>query len=183
MPGRWLAPLIRSFVTAVSSRWGGARRRWYEGIEIRGSDAFLAATERALGQLRRTSHFETVRRHVRIIREGRRSGIAVHRWWPTFTVGRRTWASHPGWYASGIAHEAHHQKLFLEARARSCLWRFREWTWSGAEAEKRCLAFQLEVLEELGAPEPVLSYVRELMKDPRYQGNPRSYRDYWRRDW
>ena len=91
------------------------------------------------------------------------------------------------WYASGIAHEGFHIKLYREAKMRN------GGHWSEAdtfgavkeavEEEKKCLEFQLRVLQELKAEDCDLEYVRALMESPDYLGDPFSLKDYLRRDW
>jgi hypothetical protein len=98
-------------------------------------------------------------------------------------IGERTWNSPTTWYASAIAHEGFHIKLYREARMRSGVEPPEINTWAGAEAEKKCLKFQLRVLQELKAEDAVLEYLRELMESPTYQGDPLSREDYLRRDW
>ena len=104
---------------------------------------------------------------------------------PAFIVGKPTW-SHSGlWYAGAIAHDSHHSKLYHEAKA-SMAGKPPADCWTGSGAEKKCLAFQREVLDALGADEKLVAYVRELEKNPAYQGRHRgwgAWRDYLKRRW
>jgi hypothetical protein len=102
-------------------------------------------------------------------------------------VGEKTWTSPTVWYASGIAHEGFHIKLYREAKMRNGA------HWSdvdtmgavkkAVEEEKKCLEFQLRILQELKAEDQFLKYLRKLLKSPNYLGDPFSFKDYLRRDW
>lgn len=156
-----------------------------DGIEIKGSPAFLVCTREALALLRRTPFFKVIPRYIAVIKQGRRSGMRAYAKRPTFVVGKRTWTYSALWYTGAIAHDSYHSKLYREARAitgkkppADC--------WTGSEAEKKCLAFQIEVLKALHANEKTLAYLEELEKNPTYQGHNlgwRSWRDYLRRRW
>ena len=104
---------------------------------------------------------------------------------PTFVVGKPTWSHSALWYAGAIAHDSYHSKLYHDARQNTGK-RPSADSWTGKEAEKKCLAFQIEVLESLNADDETVAYLRELEKNPTYQGHNRGWRswwDYWRRRW
>lgn len=105
---------------------------------------------------------------------------------PTFVVGAATWNHSERWYAGAIAHDAYHAKLYVEAKAQNGGREPDSDAWTGADAEKNCLAFQREVLAELDAGAEVIAYVRSLEKNPVYQGRNRGWKgwlDYLRRRW
>ena len=156
-----------------------------DSIEISGSAEFLLRTKEALDLLKPTPFFGEIQRYIAVINEGRRSGMRADAEQPTFVVGRPTWKHSALWYAGAIAHDSYHSKLYHEARASmgktppaDC--------WTGSEAESKCLAFQLEAVETLGAAQDMVAYVRELEKNPTYQGHHRGWRgwrDYLTRWW
>jgi hypothetical protein len=156
-----------------------------DGIEIKGSPAFLVCTKEALELLKPTPFFNVVPRYIAIIKQGKRSGMRAYAKRPTFVVGKPTWRHSAVWYAGTIAHDSYHSKLYHETRAitgknppADC--------WTGIEAEKKCLAFQIKVLEMLNADAETVAYLEELEKNPAYQGHNRGWRgwiDYWRRRW
>jgi hypothetical protein len=156
-----------------------------DGIEVRGSPEFILRTREALTLLRATHFFSEVQRTIAVINQGRRSGMHAYSKRPTFVVGKRTWSHSAPWYAGAIAHDSYHSKLYHDARESSggnppadC--------WTGIEAEKKCLAFQIKVLEMLDADAETVAYLKELEKNPAYQGHNlgwRSWRDYLRRRW
>jgi hypothetical protein len=155
------------------------------GVEISGSEEFLSRTKEALELLRPTPFFSEIQRTIAVIKQGRRSGMWAATQRPTFVVGKRTWSHSALWYAGAIAHDSYHSKLYHDARessdgnpAADC--------WTGREAEKKCLAFQIEVMKTLGADADTVAYLKELEKNPAYQGHNRGWRgwiDYWRRRW
>jgi len=154
-------------------------------IEVHGSAKFLARTRESLALLQSTPYFAQIQRHIAVIRQGRRSGMKADAAKPAFIVGRRTWSHSALWYAGAIAHDSHHSKLYHDEKTRAggnppldC--------WTGQEAERKCLAFQIEVMAALGADRALLAYLGGLEKNPTYQGHNRGWRgwlDYWLRWW
>lgn len=138
-------------------------------LEISGGPEFSARTREALDLLEKSGRLAEVRRYVGVIEESRCSGMDVYASRPTFRVGRATWRSGGLWYAGSIAHDSRHSRLYREAKTALGGEEPPAEAWTGTEAERLCLAFQLEVLEALGAGEDALNYIRGLMKDPRYQ--------------
>jgi hypothetical protein len=154
------------------------------GIEVHGGAEFIRRTEEALELLGNLPHFAEIHRHIAVIRQGRRSGMWAQAKRPTFVVGRRTWSHSALWYAGAIAHDAYHSKLYHDAKRGTahppadC--------WTGPEAERKCLAFQIKALTALGADDATVAYLEKLRKNPTYQGHHkgwRSWRDYLRRRW
>ena len=141
-----------------------------DGIDVSGCPGFEYRTRQALEILTNSEAFSSVRRSLVAIREGRNSGLAVNGGKPTYEVGRRTWQASLVWYASSIVHDAGHAYLYRENQWR--LFGF-EYTprsaWTGVEAERVCLRFQLASLRELRASRDVVRYVEALLKCPTYQ--------------
>ena len=157
-----------------------------DSVEVRGSTAFRVCTREALELLQSSPLFGAARDHLRVIREGRRSGMKAWAEKPTFTVGAATWRHSAVWYAGAIAHDAYHAKLYIDAKKGKGLREPDSNTWTGVEAEKKCLAFQCQVLVELNADEKIISYIDHCAINPTYQGHPigwRSWLDYLRRWW
>ena len=157
-----------------------------DGIEIQGKAAFRARTREALELLRLSASFGAARDHIAVIRQGRRSGMKAWAVKPAFTVGAATWRHSAVWYAGAIAHDAYHAKLYCDAKYGH---RSREPdsnTWTGIEAEKKCLAFQRQVLVQLHADEKIIAYIDHCAQNPTYQGRSdgwRAWLDYLRRWW
>ncbi len=156
-----------------------------EGIEVRGDANFRARTREALELLGQTQALSLVRSHVKVIRQGKRSGMRAWENQPTFTVGRATWQHSALWYAGAIAHDAYHARLYDTAR-RGDGAQPAPHTWTGSDAEKQCLAFQYWVLQCLNGDAATLDYVARYAENPSYQGRhhgPGSWLDYLGRWW
>ena len=161
------------------------RRAVCGGICVVGSADFVARTTEALDLLGATPHYRDIERYVAIIKQGRRSGMHANATKPTFVVGKRTWSHSPLWYAGAIAHDAYHSKLYHDGKSAAgreppadC--------WTGKDAERECLALQIEVLKALDADERTVAYLEELRKNPTYQGHNKGLRGwaaYFMRRW
>jgi hypothetical protein len=154
------------------------RKTELDGIQILGSAEFVARTREALELLRPTPFFSEIQRYIAVIQQGRRSGMKAYAKRPTFVVGKRTWSHSALWYAGAIAHDSYHSKLYHEAKA-SAGGKPAADCWTGKDAEKKCLAFQIEVMLSLGADEKMVAYLGELEKNPTYQGHHRGWRSWW----
>jgi hypothetical protein len=157
-----------------------------DGIEICGNNAFLRRTKESLAVLRPTPQFEMIQAHIAIIRQGKRSGMKAWAKKPSFTVGKATWKHSALWYAGAIAHDAYHAKLYHEAKPANGDKFPDADAWTGVAAEKKCLAFQRQVLTQLDADEKTLAYLDECAKNPTYQGRNRGWKswlDYLQRGW
>ncbi len=58
-----------------------------------------------------------------------------------------------------------------------------EFAWQGVEGERKCLQFQKQVLQDLGASQAEIDSLNEAIQNPTYQGDPHSMKDYKRRWW
>jgi len=161
------------------------KRETVDNIEVSGSPTFLLRTKEALELLGPTPFFSEIQRTIAVIKQGKRSGMWAAAQRPTFVVGKRTWSHSALWYAGAIAHDSYHSKLYHDERARTGS-RPAADCWTGSEAEKKCLAFQIKVLEMLNADAETIAYLEEVEKNPTYQGHNlgwRSWWDYLRRRW
>jgi len=144
-------------------------------FEVRGRAEFIRRTRGALDLLRLVPSFPDIQRYVAVIQQGGRSGMHAARQKPTFVVGKRTWSHSALWYAGAIAHDAHHSKLYHDGKGAAGVEPPAD-CWTGKEAERKCLAFQIEVLRALNADEPTVAYLEELRKNPTYQGHNKGLR-------
>jgi hypothetical protein len=157
-----------------------------DGIEICGGQEFLIRTQDALALLGPVAQFTVIRANLKIIRQGTRSGMKAWAVKPTFVVGKATWRHSPLWYAGAIAHDAYHAKLYFDAKGDHDGTEPDIDSWTGAEAEKKCLAFQQQVLFALNADEAIIRYIENCALNPTYQGRNKGWRswlDYLRRWW
>ena len=98
---------------------------------------------------------------------------------PTYVVGKPTWEHSALWYAGTIAHDCYHSKLYHEAKAHDKGKKPLAESWTGADTERKCLAYQIEVLETLRADQNMIAYVKEWQKNPTYQGHHQGWRAGW----
>ena len=168
-------------IVIFSSILSVARAESVQRIEVQGSPEFVKRTKEALALLQNARELGFVQRYIKIIKEGERSGMRAFDEKPTYEVGAATWQHSALWYAGTIAHDSYHSKLYFDAKkgdktpARS--------DWTGAEAERNCLEYQLKVLKALKADKQTLDYVAAMQKNPTYQGDPNSQKDYQNRWW
>lgn len=167
---------------AVPTAEQGFREKRVEGIAIRGDRAFLERTEEALRLLQASPSFRVVRPFLRRIVQSERSGMEANAVEPTYHVGRATSDYSPTWYASTIAHDTFHSALYRRSQEYQRHQAVPDAVWTGAQAERLCLRFQLRVAQELGADETILQYLRGLEQDPTYQGDG-SQEAYRQRNW
>ncbi|HWH79765.1 MAG TPA: hypothetical protein VNT76_20435, partial [Candidatus Binatus sp.] len=133
--------------------------RQINGIEVYGTQEFIARTQESLALLYPLPEFAVIRDHVVVIRQARRSGMKAWLPKPTFMVGKPTWQHSALWYAGAIAHDAYHAKLYRDGERARISVRTDPDTWTGAAAERRCLEFQCRVLHRLDADQELLRYV------------------------
>lgn len=140
----------------------------------------------ALRLLSSLSCFEIVREHIALIKQGARSGMRAWAKRPTFAVGRPTWKHSILWYAGAIAHDAYHSKLYHEATSANGGRQPDADTWTGTDAEKKCLIFQRQVLIDLNADRKTIAYLEEQLENPTYGGRNKGFGawlDYLKRWW
>ena len=155
-------------------------------IEVRGTAEFLVRTREALALLCPARRLEFVQTNIAVIQQAHRSGMKAWLKRPTFAVGKATWQHSAIWYAGAIAHDAYHSKLYREAKKAFGDAEPDVHLWTGAGAEKQCLEFQWQVLQELNADSKTLAYVEQCAKNPTYQGRNQGWRgwlDYRKRWW
>jgi len=146
-----------------------------EGLDLTGSPEFIAKTREALDQLKRTKCFKVVKQYVAIIKESETSGMEAYLARPSYGVGKRTWQAGAVWYASTIAHDAFHSKLYHDAKDKLKGKEPPETAWTGKEAEKKCLRFQADALRQMRAEKRQIDYVVQLQKNPTYQDGKRDW--------
>lgn len=135
-------------------------------ISIEGDDKCHSDTLAALSLLadKAPAHYATVTKYVGIIRcvtQG--SGMAAYNDPPLYMVGDATRTSGTLWYAGTIAHDAGHSKLYhdyLDAHPGQVV---PGDVWTGESAEAACLDAQYDALQQMGAPQSTLDYVKGII--------------------
>lgn len=159
-------------------------------MEIQGSNEFR---EKIINSLRFLSlapeKLNFVQENIKRIQEWGHSGMNVFKDKPTFEIGD-TWKEADEIYlASGIAHDAYHAYLCENSQDGEGNISLKAFT--GKEAEKKCLAFQIETLNEIknsdylknfkDGQKPIehqIDNLKKLMINPTYQDIP-----YEERNW
>ncbi len=150
---------------------GFAGQEVLDGIEVQGSPAFITRTREAFVLLRKSPTFQTIKKHIAIIKEGEHSGMHAQLARPTYEVGAATWKHSAMWFAGSIAHDGYHSQLYKEGKP-----------WTGKQAEIECLKIQAQALKEMGADKGTIEYVVNLQANPTYQGEG-TMEDYKKRTW
>jgi hypothetical protein len=146
-----------------------------EGLEVTGSPEFIVKTKEALDSLKHAKCFKVVKQYIAVIKESETSGMEAWLVKPSYGVGKRTWQAGAVWYASTIAHDAFHSKLYHDAKDKLKGKEPSDTAWTGKEAEKKCLRFQADALRQMRAEKRQIDYVIELQKNPTYQDGKRDW--------
>ena len=135
-----------------------------DGMAIEGDERFIAQTKRALGLLKTKSNSvykNMVLPYIKKIKAHRTSGMNVFAKVPTYEVGKRTAFSPLKWYASTIAHDAYHSKLYFDYRSKH-KGRVPRQVFASPKAERKCIKFQIKVAEKIGASAADIKYLESL---------------------
>ena len=142
---RLLIPIL--FLLAYACLAGCTERLvTIDGIEVEGSQEFREETEKAITLLSQTHYYGEIKTYVKRIREHPSSGMDVYADKPTFNVARKSWSHSTIWYAGIIAHDSYHSKLYHEAKDDNDGLEPPKKAWTGSEAEKKCIDYQIKVL-------------------------------------
>lgn len=156
-----------------------------DGPAVAGSAGFQAQVRAALSLLkdRAPAAFAVVAAHIGLIREGERSGMRAYDTPPTFEMSEKTASASTTWAASAIAHDSFHSKLYhdyLDAHPAARFVPVEAWT--GKAAETACVAHQVSVLKDVGAPPSEVDWARS-QADGNYVKENETWKDYEKRDW
>ncbi len=128
--------------------------------------------------------YQKIETYVSIIQLGEHSGMWAYEDPPRYEVGTNTANSSIEWYASTIAHDATHSELYhqyIEHNGKPVP----DSLWTGVEAERFCLAYQLEILRQIGGSAYEIEYLSSLTGthcDIDNDGDC-DWDDYNKRDW
>jgi hypothetical protein len=172
-PARNAAPVTGTAFTSMST----AR---FDTIAITGTPQFVVRTETALTLLKGSADtaYRKVTGYIGTIVQGEHSGMWAYEEPPRYEVNGVTAFSTVTWYAGTIAHDALHSELYHVYLAANT-GPVPDSAWTGEAAEKESMAFQLEVLKSIGAPESEITYLQNL--DPNYWKIPYEDRTWKRR--
>ena len=134
-----------------------------EGIEIRGPQDFCDRVAAALRVLSAgaPAAFDLCQRHFNLVIRSRHSGVDATTRPAIVMLGQWVTSVSTAYLASGLAHEAHHCSLYWSHREREPTREVPREVFSGEEAERQCLEYQIAVLKQLGETEEVTRRVCE----------------------
>jgi hypothetical protein len=138
----------------------GTLRVTHGNVDIVGTDVFLYQTLEGMSLLQNKSPeaYTKIQTYIGLIELGEHSGMWAFENPPRYEVGQRTADSTTTWYASTIAHDAVHSELYHEYLNQHGP-PVPDDAWASVEAEQFCIAFQLNVLKDIGAPDYEIEYL------------------------
>jgi hypothetical protein len=94
---------------------------------------------------------------------------------PRYQVGKKTIEAGTVWYAGTIVHDACHSQLYHDYLFKNQTAEVPYNEFGGEDSERKCLNVQLKALEEIGAEQEILDYVKDLINSPKikYHTEPR----------
>lgn len=156
-------------------------------ITIRGSSKFIEQTHSALALLEQNDSeaYTRIQTYIGIIEQGKHSGMWAWESPPRYEVGDATAFFSVTWYASTIAHDATHSKLYAQYQLAHPGEPVPDGAFGGVPVERFCNAYQLEVLQHIHAPQSEIDYMGTLDGDHcdlDHDGDC-DLQDYQHRDW
>lgn len=133
-------------------------------IIIEGDNKFVTQTQKVLSLLKKSVprfYKQIIPTGIKKIKPHRTSGMNVFAKVPTYEVGKRTAFSPLKWYASTIAHDAYHSKLYFDYRSKH-KGRVPRQVFASPKAERKCIKFQIKVAEKIGASAADIKYLESL---------------------
>jgi len=158
----------------------------FDGVQIHGSETFIAQVEASLRLLREKSPeaFRLTQLYAPRIEQNSRSGMRAYDDPPTFDLSLKTAGYSVTWCAGSIAHDTFHSKLYHEYLDNHN-GPVPDDAWRGQARELDCVHYQSRVLRDIGAPVNETSCVDHA--DGSHfdaDGDGReTWKDYWKRDW
>ena len=135
-----------------------------DGITIGGNKRFVTQTKRALGLLKTRSnriYKNVVLPYVKKIKAHKTSGMNVFAKVPTYEVGSKTAFASSRWYASTIAHDAYHSKLYSDYKNKHA-GRVPRKAFASQKAELQCIKFQIKVAKKIGVSAADIRHLKSL---------------------
>ena len=138
----------------------------FDNLSIRGTPQFVRQVDGALVLLRARapSAYAIVTNQVGIIRQAEHSGMRADEQPPVFDLNNRSAFQSVTWCAGVIAHDSLHSQLYHDYR-KAHPTPVPPGAWTGHDAETRCLAHQVLVLGQIGAPASEVSYCKAIKPD------------------
>lgn len=164
---------------SATSPWRNKITLDHEGIEIAGSLSFVDQIRDALNLL--SEALPNIQQYIDRIEQGNRTGMTAYK---TLVLTRKTAMYSLTWCAGTLVHEAYHSQLYHEYRDAHGL-PVPDDAWTGQQREMECIAHQLSIMRQLGAPQHEVDHL--LSRDGTHfdinQDGLYTWEDYYARDW
>lgn len=141
-------------------------------IQIKGDAVCKSSTLDALKLLNESAptHYATAIKYIGIIECATQgSGMFAAENPPRQLAGDNERSAGAVWYASGIAHESCHSKLYHDYKDVHPGQIVPPDAWSGESAEKTCLDAQYDALTKIGGTQDQLNYVKNVINTKYYE--------------
>jgi hypothetical protein len=150
---------------AISLVFLVARDTYASDCEIVGSAAFTNQVVHALTLLKEKAPeaYGIVTNYVKRIEQGERSGMWAYKKPPTYEMSDKTTFYSLTWCAATIAHDSFHSKLYHDTPSAPGK-TVPDSAWTGTDAEKMCMAHQLNVMTLIGSPTNETAYAKQQLK-------------------
>ena len=158
----------------------------FKEIEIQGSEQFKEQISKSLEllKLKTPEAYLIVYKYIRVIKQGKHSSMWAYSKLPTYEIADRTAFYSVTWCAGSISHDSLHSKLYHDHK-NNFEGPVPQKVWTGVDAEKKCLAHQLEVLKKIGSPEHEIDHCKkqqgthhDVNRDGKYD-----WEDFEKRNW
>ena len=149
-----------------------------EKITIKGDEVCQNKTVEALNLLKVKSpeSYKDVESYIGIIEcAPAGSGVYANENPPRFLVGNQTRDAGVIWYAGSIVHDAHHSMLYNQYFAAHKGQHVPAEIWTGKQAEQDCINVQYKALEDLGADQATLDYLKNTINTNYWETENRTW--------
>jgi len=129
----------------------GRQSATHFGVEIVGQEKFIQQVTKAMSLIQENApdDLELIAKYLRRIEEHDHSGMDASREAPTCQLAPASAYASVTWCAGCIAHEAYHSKLSQSP----------DYAYGLEQEEEECMAYQLTVLQKIGAPRSELEHL------------------------
>lgn len=130
---------------------------------VKGGKDFCHQVKRALTLLEQKApdYLTFINEFVKVIQVANTSGMCIFCKPPTYQLSPQPANLEKYWLASTIAHESYHAYLYALNKYNLKGAEPEYDSYSGFEAERKCNVFQLQVLQKIDAPAPVIDWMKQ----------------------
>lgn len=131
-------------------------------IEIEGEARYKKQVRACLGLISKKAQedYVLIKNSIGIITQSNRSGMRAWENPPRYEMSDKTAFHSLTWCAGTIAHDAYHSFLYQKHAKPNSKLPYDKW--AGFEAEKKAIAFQIEVMKKIGASDLEINYLKSL---------------------